>query len=102
MTENQVKKEVKKILNTYGAWYFMPSQTGLGRRGIPDFIGVLKGGFGFGIECKGTGGVVSKAQRAELVTIGKAGGFYFIAYPESIEHLEEDLKNFYAARGLVL
>lgn len=53
--EGKVKDEVKRILNTGGAamWYFMPVQTGRGKKTI-DFIGFFHGQ-GFGIETKAPG-----------------------------------------------
>lgn len=39
--EGVVKRAVKKILATTRLWYFMPVQNGMGRVGIPDFVGCL-------------------------------------------------------------
>jgi len=50
--EGDVKKAVRKVLNSVDkCYYFMPSANGYGRSGIPDFIGQVNGHF-FGIETK--------------------------------------------------
>ena len=49
--EARVKDKVKKLLNARGAWFYMPVQNGMGKVGIPDFVGVYKGLF-FAVETK--------------------------------------------------
>lgn len=49
--EARVKDKVKKLLSARDAWFYMPVQNGMGKVGIPDFIGVYRGLF-FAIETK--------------------------------------------------
>lgn len=63
--EGRVKKKIKELLDTYGAWYTMPYQAGFTRRGIPDFLGILRGRM-FAIEAKAPGGKTTLLQVEEL------------------------------------
>lgn len=49
--EARVKDKVKALLKERGAWYYMPVQNGMGKVGIPDFIGTYRGLF-FAVETK--------------------------------------------------
>ncbi len=49
--EAKVKEKVKQLLKRNGAWFYMPVQNGMGKVGIPDFIGTYKGLF-FAVETK--------------------------------------------------
>lgn len=49
--EAKVKAAVKKCLKEHNAWFYMPVQNGMGKVGIPDFVGVYKGLF-FAVETK--------------------------------------------------
>ena len=71
--EGKVKDGIKKVLDAIGAWYFMPSMTGYGRAGIPDFIVCYKGRF-IAIEAKAEHGKLTKWQERELHAIQAAGG----------------------------
>lgn len=52
--EGRVKAAVKKVLDEYGVWYYMPVQNGMGVTGIPDFVCCWNGWF-IGIETKAPG-----------------------------------------------
>lgn len=84
--EGKVKREVKKRLRK-DAWYYMPVQNGMGRSGIPDFIGCVPTvitqemvgqtvGVFFAIETKAPGklGNTTSNQDRELSNIHAAGG----------------------------
>jgi Holliday junction resolvase len=88
--EGKVKAAVRKILDKYGVYYFMPPGMGLGRAGIPDIIGCKNGHF-IAIECKAGKGKVTALQERELVAICNAGGFTFIAREDCLEELEKEL-----------
>lgn len=75
--EGAVKAAVKKILVSYGAWFFMPVSNGMGRHGIPDFIACLEGCF-IAVECKAGKGKTTALQDRELAAINNAGGFSLV------------------------
>jgi Holliday junction resolvase len=88
--EGKVKAAVRKILDKYGVYHFMPPGMGLGRSGIPDIIGCKNGKF-IAIECKAGKGKTTALQDRELVAICNAGGFTFIAREDCLEELEQEL-----------
>lgn len=84
MKEALVKARIKKALAAYPeAWWFMPPGMGLGRAGIPDFVGCYMGVL-FGIEAKGEGGKTTALQRREMSRIQEAGGVVRV-----IDHLDD-------------
>lgn len=84
MKEALVKARIKKELQAHPTvWWFMPPGMGLGRAGIPDFIGCSDGVL-FGIEAKGEGGKTTALQRREMDRIGEAGGVVRV-----ISHLDD-------------
>ena len=72
--ENKVKNKVKKILEEYGAYYFMPTTGGYGRSGVPDIVACLQGKF-IGVECKANGNKPTALQEKNLNEIMGVGGF---------------------------
>jgi len=72
--EKKVKDKVKKILEEYGAYYFMPTTGGYGRSGVPDIVACLRGKF-IGIECKANGNKPTALQEKNLHEIMGVGGF---------------------------
>lgn len=71
--EAAVKLKVRKILDLWGVYYFMPPANGYGRAGIPDIVGCHNGRF-FAIECKAGKGKTTALQDRELARIREAGG----------------------------
>lgn len=72
-SEKDVKEVVKQLLKAVpDCWWFMPPANGLGRSGIPDFIGHVHGRF-FGIETKFGKGKTTANQDREIMLIGQAG-----------------------------
>lgn len=71
--EGEIKKQIKKVLDDEGVYYFMPSGNGYGRSGIPDFVGIIKGRF-IGIEAKADNLMPTAIQTRELSRIQSAGG----------------------------
>jgi hypothetical protein len=75
--EGKVKHAVKKLLEKYGVWFFMPVSMGWGKQGIPDFICCIKGKF-WGIECKAEGKLTTALQDKCIQGIRDARGGVFI------------------------
>lgn len=82
--EKKVKDKVKKILEEYGAYYFMPATGGFGKSGVPDIVACLRGKF-IGIECKANGGKPTALQEKNLNQIMSAGGFSVLVDEGGIE-----------------
>ena len=62
--EGKVKKEIKRVLDAFGVYYFMPVQMGLGAAGL-DFHCVMRFGdhaLAFFIEAKKPGGEPTPRQ----------------------------------------
>lgn len=89
--EGKVKAKVKKILDTYGAYYFMPATGGYGKSGVPDIIGCYKGFF-FGIECKAGKGKTTALQDRHLEAIVASGGLCAVINEDNIEYVHTILK----------
>lgn len=87
--EDAVKRAVKKWLTARGAYYYMPSQNGRGRVGIPDFIVCMPGGRFVGIETKAPGkrGHTTANQDREIRDINKAGGLAIVI--DDVSQLEK-------------
>lgn len=71
--EGLVKDDIKKILEEYGVWYFMPAANGYGRSGIPDFICCFLGRL-IAIEAKAGDNEPTALQKREIKRIKEAGG----------------------------
>lgn len=91
--EAAVKKAVKKILETSGAYFFSPVSNGMGRHGIPDVIACKNGHF-FGIECKAGKGTTTALQDRELDNIAKNGGTALIINENNLHTLQEALDDY--------
>jgi pantoate kinase len=75
--EAKVKKQIRAILDGYGAYYAMPIGSGYGNSGVPDFLVCYKGWF-IGIEAKAGKGKTTALQDLNLDNIKKAGGLTLI------------------------
>jgi hypothetical protein len=84
--EADVKDEVKKVLKTLGAWWFMPVQTGYGVQGIPDFIVCLNGKF-IAIETKFGNNKLTTHQERQLKNIEAAKGGAFVINEKNVRNL---------------
>jgi hypothetical protein len=73
--EADVKKEVKKVLDSLGVYWFMPVQTGYGVKGIPDFVCCIDGLF-LGIETKFGSNQLSTWQERQRDKILAADGVF--------------------------
>ena len=91
--EHAVKQTVRKALEEFGAWFFMPFMTGVGNAGVPDFVGIHKGR-GFAVECKAGKNKPTKLQERELGRIVQAEGFAIVVNEtEGMAALYEWLRN---------
>ena len=86
--EGRVKLAIRKWLEAQGAYYYMPSQNGRGRVGIPDFVACINGQF-WGIEAKAPGKThtTTKNQERELAWIARAGGVALVV--SDVKQLED-------------
>ena len=77
--ESKVKAQIKKFLESKGAWYCTPIGALWGRAGIPDFLVCWHGKF-FGIEVKAPGKLknTSPSQVREIDNINHAGGIALV------------------------
>jgi len=90
--ETKVKQRVKKILEEYRVYCFMPATGGYGRSGIPDIVGCYKGVF-FAVECKAGRGTTTALQEKELRKIREAGGTAFVINETNTEELSQWLRD---------
>jgi len=86
--ETKVKTAVRKMLNAFDIYHFMPPANGFGRAGIPDIIGCMDGHF-IAIECKAGKGKTTALQDRELSAIVLHGGTTFIAREDNLEDLQD-------------
>ena len=74
--EGAVKRDVKKVLKTYGAYYHMPVQNGMGAPTL-DFVCCYYGRH-FEIETKAPGGKPTPRQEITIEKVRAAGGKVFV------------------------
>lgn len=96
--EGRVKAATKKILATTPAYWFMPVSNGMGRMGVPDFVGVLGGRF-IGIETKAGKGKPTALQVQALKRIDAAGGLALVINEKNLDYLAECLHDIRQAQS---
>lgn len=84
--EAKVKKQVKKILDDFGAYHFSPMMDGYGRSGVPDIIACYKGKF-IGIECKAGDNKPTLLQLRNIENIKRNQGLAIVINEDNIESL---------------
>jgi hypothetical protein len=89
--EAKVKAKVKKILDSFGAYYCMPATHGYGSSGVPDIIGCVKGKF-IAIECKAGSNTPTALQIRNLSNIAHADGIALVVNENNIGLVEATLK----------
>jgi Holliday junction resolvase len=82
--EGAVKNLVKKVLDAYNVYYFMPAANGYGKAGVPDIICCYMGKF-VAIECKAKGGKPTALQVRELERIRTANGVAIVVDEHTID-----------------
>lgn len=77
--EGKVKADCKTLLKSFGIWYYMPVQNGMGVVGIPDIIACWKGRF-LAIETKAPGkrSNTTPNQKRVLAEIAAHGGLQIV------------------------
>lgn len=91
MSEANIKKQLKKYLESIGAYYFMPVQMGYGSTTV-DFLVCHKGRF-YGIETKREEvSKVTLAQNEVMNRIEKAGGKTCLENSPECKAVKEMLK----------
>lgn len=89
--EKNVENQIKRYLDSLGAYYLKVHGSAYQPAGTPDILACVRGRF-IGIEVKRpSGGVVSELQKSKLKKIKKAGGVPIIA--RSVEDVSSMLKS---------
>lgn len=84
--EGVVKKKLKALLDEWGAYYFMPVQTGYGKAGV-DFFVCASGRF-FAVEAKKKGVRKPTDRQADTMEmVKKAGGECYVVTMDEKEDL---------------
>ena len=91
--EKEVKSKVKKLLDRFGWFWFMPPANAYGKSGISDFI-ALKSGVMLAIETKFGTNKPTAMQKAFLESINAESAFGFVVNDLNLPQLEIFLQNF--------
>lgn len=102
--EGGVKDQIKKLLNFYGWYTWMPAANGFGTGGVHDHLAIKDGVF-LTIEAKFGTNKPSALQKSFALTIMANDGFSFCVNERNIDHLAWWLESFeiakvYAQKGL--
>ena len=90
--EGKVKKEVRRVLDSLGAYYVMPVTGGYGKQGAPDFLVCHRGKF-FGIETKAGKGKLTVLQEMNLKRIVETGGVALVIREDNVKFLPSLMEN---------
>lgn len=89
--EGKVKDEIRKILDRFGAYYFMPVQSGYGQAGLDFHCHIVnKNGYAiaFYIEAKAAGNQPSARQINTINKLQATGATVFVITPANMGDLE--------------
>ena len=89
--EAKVKKQIRAILDEYGAYYAMPIGSGYGNSGVPDFLVCYKGWF-IGIEAKAGKGKTTALQDAHIQRIKDTRGIALVINETNLPVLEHTIQ----------
>lgn len=89
--ENKVKRDVRRILDEHGAYYFFPATGGYGKSGVPDIIICYKGRF-IGVECKAGQNQPTALQLREINAINEHGGQAIVVNEANMNDLRDVLE----------
>ena len=84
--EAKVKKQVKRILDIVGCYYFFPQTGGYGSSGVPDIVVCHKGKF-IGIECKAGDNKLTELQKHNIDLINNNKGLAIVVNESNIDEL---------------
>lgn len=90
--EAKVKAKVKRVLDTFGAYYFSPATGGYGRSGVPDIIACYNGRF-IAIEVKAGDNEPTALQQRELARIKERGGVALVINETTLDELHDTLRD---------
>jgi len=89
--EAKVKAKCRKLLDTFGAYYFFPATGGFGRSGVPDIVISYKGRF-FAIECKAGNNKPTPLQLNEIKAINDSGAVAIVVNEDNIDDVAKILE----------
>ena len=89
---DKVKAKVKKVLDTHGAYYFMPIGGPYSRAGVPEIVGSYKGKF-FAIECKAGKGKPTALQLKEMIAINDSGARAIVVNENNLDDVQKLLES---------
>lgn len=92
--EGDVKKEVKKILKTMDADWFMPAANGFGRAGVSDIIVNYRGRF-IAIETKFGKNKPTNNQMVFGRSTHEHGGHFLVISEKNLHWVEPEIRAFY-------
>lgn len=98
--EKDVKREVKKLLDAHGWFWFMPPANGFGKAGISDFL-AIRGGVFLALETKFGGNKPTALQVGFLNSIRTEKGFAFVVNEKNLDWFKAFLIHFDAAAEAV-
>lgn len=99
-SEKDVKKQIKKLLDAHGWFWWMPPANGYGKVGISD-LNALKNGVFLAVEAKFGSNKPTPMQKAFLESINAESGFGFVVNDANIDAFETFLVNFGEQTDLV-
>lgn len=86
--EVKVKKQIRKMLETSGAYFAMPIGSGYGNSGVPDFLICSKGRF-IAVEAKAGTNKPTALQEKHLSEIRRCGGEALVINETNLNDLKE-------------
>jgi hypothetical protein len=90
--EAKVKKAIRAVLDTYGAYYVMPVTGGFGNSGAPDFLVCYRGWF-IGLEAKAGKGKPTALQQRNLDKIAECNGVSLVIWEDTVHAVETLLRS---------
>lgn len=98
--EKGVKENVKRLLDHYGWFWWMPPANGFGKVGVSDFH-ALKNGVFLAIETKFGSNKPTVHQKAFLESVQACDAFGLVVNDKNLEHLNWFLKDFQGQTDMV-
>jgi len=92
-SEKDVKKRIKKLLDDYGWFWWMPPANGYGKVGISD-LNAIKNGVFMAVEAKFGSNKPTPMQKAFLESVNAESGFGFVVNDTNIDQFEAFLVQF--------